>query len=85
MTVKEIVKKWLEDNGYEGLAGEDCGCENADLFVCGREEVACCVAGHKVNCPCARHTEGDGNEQGCEYADYNNHWCIIAGKKEAKP
>ena len=86
MTVKEIVKKWLEDNGYDGLAGEDCGCKLDDLFCCQQEGVERCVAGHEVACPCPRHTEGNGDEFGCEYADDNTgQWCVVAGKKEDKP
>jgi len=34
MTVKEIVKKYLEINGFDGLCGESCGCSKDDLFLC---------------------------------------------------
>ncbi len=34
MNLRDIVKKYLEDNGYEGLAGKYCGCENNDLMPC---------------------------------------------------
>ena len=36
MTAKEIVKKYLDDNGYDGLVAEEieCACFNEDLFVC---------------------------------------------------
>ena len=43
MTVKEIVKSYLEANGYDGLydwAG-DCGCELADLMPCCACEPRC--------------------------------------------
>jgi len=40
MTVKEIVKKWLKDNGYGGLyAPGTCACELDDLMPC----VDCCM------------------------------------------
>jgi len=26
MDVKDIVKKYLTDNGFDGLAGDECGC-----------------------------------------------------------
>ena len=36
MTVKEIVVKWLKDNGYDGLfeCGE-CACKIEDIAPCG--------------------------------------------------
>ena len=49
MTAFDIVKKYLEDNGYEGLCGDECGCELADLFPCG-EFGGDCVPGYKVPC-----------------------------------
>ena len=37
-TVKEVLKDWLKNRlknrGYDGLAGEDCGCLLADLCPC---------------------------------------------------
>jgi len=35
MTCKEIIKKWLDDNSYDGLFHDDCGCSKDDLFPCG--------------------------------------------------
>ena len=51
MTVKEIVKKYLEDNGYSGLYEEsgECGCELLDLAPCG-DMMERCHAGYKVKC-----------------------------------
>jgi hypothetical protein len=34
MTVAEIVKKYLEENGFDGLAGDECGCSKDSLFPC---------------------------------------------------
>jgi hypothetical protein len=34
MTLKSIVKKWLTDNGYDGLYMTRCGCRKNDLFSC---------------------------------------------------
>ena len=49
MTVKEIVKKYLEENGLEGLCGLDCGCNLDDLMPC---SCCCekCVPGYGVHC-----------------------------------
>ncbi len=35
MNIKEIIEKHLDDNGFEGLCCEDCGCKKDDLFPCG--------------------------------------------------
>ncbi len=49
MTVKEIVAEYLNANGYDGLAGEDCGCFLKDLCPCGGEsDVLRCVPGRTV-------------------------------------
>ena len=47
-TVRDIVKVWLIDNGYDGLRHESgCGCEFSDLAPCGEIQESC-AAGHKV-------------------------------------
>ena len=45
MVVNE-VRGWLEDEGYDGLCGPDCGCPLDDLFPCGRVNITC-RAGYK--------------------------------------
>jgi len=38
MTVEEIVKNYLVDNGFDGLCKESCGCDKDSIFcfdVCG--------------------------------------------------
>lgn len=50
MIVKEIIEKYLRENGYDGLFHDgDCGCEVDDLIPC---EVFCnnCEPGYKVSC-----------------------------------
>jgi len=51
LTVKEILKKWLKDNGYGGLYSDymECGCNLEDLLPC--EEVhQDCRAGVEIPC-----------------------------------
>lgn len=55
--VKEIIKKYLVDHGYDGLAGEECGCSTEDLFMC--EEGLECVPAFKCEC------------DGCDEFDHN--------------
>lgn len=49
MNVREIVAKYLKDNGYDGLAGYACSCDLDDLFPYGCGEYDC-VPGKKVLC-----------------------------------
>ena len=47
MTVREIVKKYLLENGYDGLANNCYGCNLENLIQC---NVPCedCEAGYRV-------------------------------------
>ena len=51
MDVHEIVKKYLQTAGYDGLVEEhgDCACLSTDLAPCGEMKQGC-VAGHRVDC-----------------------------------
>jgi hypothetical protein len=46
----DITKKWLEENGYDGLCYEECGCELEDFMPCG-EPSPRCEAGHREKAP----------------------------------
>lgn len=52
-TIRDMVKRYLEEHGYGGLAGDECGCDLDDLMVCTGSGScwAGCEAGHKVPCP----------------------------------
>jgi hypothetical protein len=41
MNVLSIVKVYLTDHGYDGLASLDCGCDKNDLAPCGGEMSGC--------------------------------------------
>jgi len=41
MNVKQIVKKYLADNGYDGLYAGECGCRRTDLFPCDTDPGKC--------------------------------------------
>ena len=42
MTVKEIIEKYLKDNGFDGLAGLNCGCKmGVDCMCCGWDGTSC--------------------------------------------
>lgn len=46
-TVIEIVKNYLEENGYDGLCNQECGCLTGDLVPCD-SDFSFCVPGYKV-------------------------------------
>lgn len=47
MSVKEIVKGWLAENGHDGLCTNGCGCGLDDLMPC-CSEVSTCEPAKKV-------------------------------------
>lgn len=53
MTIPEIVTEWLKARGYDGLAGDECGCKLDDLMPCGEPHLVDCVPGHRVKCSAA--------------------------------
>ena len=59
MDCKGIVKKYLNDNKYDGLVSEDfeCGCELDDLMPCGFD-VHDCWPGYKG--PASEEQNADG-------------------------
>ena len=61
--VREITKEYLEENGYDGLFGSDCGCSIDDLMPCCSESIMNCEAGYKVKCD-PETCEADGD---CEF------------------
>ena len=52
MNIREIIKQYLEQNGYDGLCDEsgECGCYVEDLFIChgsfNWNEVSTCKPGY---------------------------------------
>lgn len=54
-TVKESIKKFLKNNGYDGLYSGlgDCACDLDDLVPCDDPDVNDCTAGYKIPCNCS--------------------------------
>ena len=52
MSIREIVEKWLKENGYDGLYNwsENCACCLDDLFVCGALSGGCEAGMKKMGC-----------------------------------
>lgn len=64
MNVLEIVREYLQKNGYDGLFNSTyaCGCEASDLAPCDGE-LEQCEVGYKGPC-IAEECENDGD---CEW------------------
>ena len=60
MNLGDITKKWLQENGFEGLTGDDCGCEIGDLMPCDAPNINC-EPGYKVPCPGPEDCPADGD------------------------
>ncbi|MFW6121809.1 MAG: hypothetical protein ACOC80_13070 [Petrotogales bacterium] len=48
MTVKEIVKKYLKENGYDGLCNQDAGCGCSIDEICPYEIGLLCEPAYKI-------------------------------------
>jgi len=75
MNTVEIIRKWLNENGYDGLVDTNgpCGCNLDDFMPCGGEYVAECRAAYKQ--PCKRDPKAfcmvskKGVDLNCENCD----------------
>jgi len=63
MNVREIIKNFLEENGYDGLYCYYCACKIDDLMPCEEEGIPDCKPGYVQKCPCEKYA-------GEEYKDY---------------
>ncbi|NQU42715.1 hypothetical protein HQ520_05485 [bacterium] len=50
LTVLEIVSNYLSEHGYDGLYGDECGCDLSTLMDCSGPPRLCCP-GYKTPCP----------------------------------
>ena len=60
MNFREIVTKWLRENGYDGLCEPGvCGCLLDDLMPCDLPSQNC-QAGYRISCPGEEECEWGG-------------------------
>lgn len=54
-TVRDVVRRYLTKNGYDGLCGAFCACSTEDLMPC---EDGCggCELAKRYYCPLCRET-----------------------------
>lgn len=48
-TVGSIIADYLNANGFDGLAGNECGCKTGEMFLCDLADANCKPA-HYVTC-----------------------------------
>lgn len=74
MDVREIVKEWLKQHGYDGLynTSGECACIIDDLFPCFSETTCFCKPGYYIPCP---------GSDGCDSAAYNEPCTFHIGMK----
>lgn len=74
-SVREIVRKHLEREGYDGLFNEvgECACLRDDLAPCGSMNELC-EEGYRVECA----------DPECEFHDDKGHWHMV-GEKPVPP
>ena len=73
MTVLDIVREYLKENGYDGLCdGDGCGCCAEDLMPCNYMGCMTCVPGYKVE-------KKDACRMGFD-TDYDRDWVIVERK-----
>lgn len=63
INVKEIVRQYLNKNGFDGLCEEysQCACEKPDLMSCEEGGLPSCEPGYKITCADVK--------EGCDYGD----------------
>lgn len=72
MNVRQMVEKYLKENGFDGLFADvpgGCGCEIGDLMPC-EEPCDVCEAGVKIVCI----------DPDCDYGS-EPHWHIMVQKE----
>ncbi len=51
MTVQDIILKYLNDNGFDGLTDcDDCACEKNNLAPCDDMAMLNCIPGYLIKC-----------------------------------
>ena len=77
MNLRQIIEKHLKDNGFDGLCGDECGCQTNELWPCDSPDMDVCRPGYKRICPGANE-----NCEGCPIPSPGSN-CMTT-KKEIK-
>jgi len=74
-----MIAAYLREHGFDGLAGENCGCVLDDLMPCGEVSPEYCETGRRVPCP----GPGYSFSNGCEYGG-GCGWHVVPASEEIK-
>lgn len=75
MNVKEIIEKYLKENGYDGLYEDDyCGCGLENLAPCDSPGIHC-YAGVKI-----LKNSGQCKSKNCRGKGYCEGYCVTERK-----
>jgi hypothetical protein len=82
--IEKIIAEYLIANGYDGLAGDGCGCLLDDLIPGGIDcDILNCVPGHRVSCKgCKKEKELDEDFVCPYYGGEDGDYCVIEGKRD---
>jgi len=74
----EIIKRWLKENGYDGLLCTEvpCGCLLEDLNPCGSEDLSECSAAYRHEC------KKDCHEGACDSEPGKGSFCMRLKKEK---
>ena len=73
--LKEIIKEYLEENGYDGLYYDDCACSVEDLIPCDEPNTNC-QPGYKGAC------NGGDCDGDCDFHIYGDKAEALAADEE---
>ena len=78
-TIREIVRDWLREHGYDGLYYEDCGCsvEPDQIMMCGEPSDGCRAGVRRKDCSGCTQLK-----VGCYVKGRPDHSCIGPKKRE---
>ena len=82
MTCRDIIREYLEQNDYDGLAGDGCGCGLDELFLCTESGLDCLPA---IKSACGGCEALIKRDKDCPYGfemDPNQEFCYVAGRRK---
>lgn len=72
LSVKQIVAEYLENEGYDGLCTDGCGCGAGDLIPC-LDGIERCRAAYRYDCDTCAFPYDPDDQWGCDKEE--GGWC----------
>jgi len=73
LDIEEIITAYLVANGFDGLAGDECGCVIGDLFPCDCANPRC-VPGYRHDCVTAD----------CTFTEWGTHYHVTESREPSQ-